>query len=172
MSDDALLLAASSAVREDTPFAFSIRKKPPRAYADFLSRARNYVNAEATTSKKSGSAKTHRGNPEGDRRKEKGPVEASTGHNRQPRDEKRPRDSGPSSVRSRRPRYEKYQELTATIEEIFVNSRSEVDFRPPAPLRGKVPEKHKDKFCLFHNAAGHTTATCFDLKDEIEYLIR
>ena len=35
-----------------------------------------------------------------------------------------------------------------------------------------MPEKHKDKFCLFHNAAGHTTATCFDLKDEIEYLIR
>ena len=34
-----------------------------------------------------------------------------------------------------------------------------------------MPEKHKDKFCLFHNAAGHTTATCFDLKDEIEYLI-
>ena len=28
------------------------------------------------------------------------------------------------------------------------------------------------KFYLFHNANGHTTATCFDLKDEIEYLIR
>ena len=60
----------------------------------------------------------------------------------------------------------------ATIEEIFVSSRSEVDFRPPTPLKGKVPEKHKDKFCLYHNAAGHTTATCLDLKDEIEYLIR
>ena len=35
-----------------------------------------------------------------------------------------------------------------------------------------MPEKHKDKFCLFHNAAGHTTATCLDLKDEIDYLIR
>ena len=34
-----------------------------------------------------------------------------------------------------------------------------------------MPEKHKDKFCVFHNAAGYTTATCFDLKDEIEYLI-
>ena len=58
------------------------------------------------------------------------------------------------------------------IEEIFVNSQSEVDFRPPAPLKGKVLEKHKDKFCLYHNAAGHTTATCFDLKDEIGYLIQ
>ena len=34
-----------------------------------------------------------------------------------------------------------------------------------------VPEKHKDKFCFYHNVAGNTTATCLDLKDEIEYLI-
>ena len=67
LSDDALLLAASFAVREDTPFAFSISKKPPRVYANFLGRARNYINAEAATSKKSDSVKTHRGNPEGDR---------------------------------------------------------------------------------------------------------
>ena len=39
-------------------------------------------------------------------------------------------------------------------------------------MKGNVSEKHKDKFCLFHNANGHTTATCFDLKNEIEYLIR
>ena len=39
-------------------------------------------------------------------------------------------------------------------------------------MKGKVPEKHKDKLCLFHNSPGHTTVTCFDLKDEIEYLIR
>ena len=66
LSDDALLLAASSAVRGDTPFTFSISKKPPRAYSYFLDRARNYVNAEASTSKKSGSAKASRGNLEGD----------------------------------------------------------------------------------------------------------
>ena len=38
-------------------------------------------------------------------------------------------------------------------------------------MKGNIPEKHKDKFCLFHNANNHMTATCFDLKDEIEYLI-
>ena len=133
LSDDALLLAASSVVREDTPFAFSISKKPPRAYTDFLGRARNYINAEASTSKKSGSAKASCDNPERDRRKEmKRPVEAPIGNNQQPHDEKRPRDSGPGSrsgaARSRKPRYDRYQELTANIEEIFVNSQSEVDF--------------------------------------------
>ena len=60
LSDDAMLLAASFAVHEDTPFAFSISRKPPRAYSDFLDRAKNYVNAEASTSKKFGSAKTSR----------------------------------------------------------------------------------------------------------------
>ena len=39
-------------------------------------------------------------------------------------------------------------------------------------IKEKILKKHKDKFCLFHNANGHTTAMCFDLKDEIEYLIR
>ena len=58
LSDDSLLLVASSAVREDMPFTFSISKKPPRAYSDFLGRARNYINAEASTLKKSGFAKT------------------------------------------------------------------------------------------------------------------
>ena len=56
LSDDPLLLAASSAVREDTPFAFSISNKPSRAYSDFR-RSRNYINVEVSTSKKSGPAK-------------------------------------------------------------------------------------------------------------------
>ena len=76
LSDDALLLAASSAVREDTPFAFFISKKPLRAYLDFLDRARNYVNAEASTSRKFGSAKSSWRNLEGDHWKEiKRPIE-------------------------------------------------------------------------------------------------
>ena len=74
--------------------------------------------------------------------------------------------------RARKLQYERYQELAALIEEISVNSRSEVDFRPPTPLKGMVLEKYKDKFCLYHNMFRHTTATCFVLKDEIEYLIR
>ena len=65
-SDDALLLVTSSAVREDTLFAFSINKKPPWTYFDFLERARNYINVEALTLKKSGAAKTSRGDSNGD----------------------------------------------------------------------------------------------------------
>ena len=131
LSDDALLLAASSAVRKDTPFEFSISKKSLLVYADFLGRARNYINAEASTLKKSDSSKASRGNPEGDRRKEmKRPLETPVDSNRQHRDKKRSRDSGPGlgAVRAPRPRYDKYQELTSTIEKIFVSSRSEVDF--------------------------------------------
>ena len=36
-------------------------------------------------------------------------------------------------------------------------------------MRGKASTKHKDKFCLFYNAHGHTTATYFDLKNKIGY---
>ena len=157
LSDDVLLLAANSTVREDTPFAFSINKKPQRSYSDFLDRAREYINVEALTSKKSGATKTSKGNPERDRRKEKKrPGETPVGGSEQPREDKRLRDSGPGykAARTRRQRYGKYHELTASIEKIFVNYRSEVDFRPPIPIKGKILEKHKDKLSLFHNVNG------------------
>ena len=69
LSDDALLLAATSAVHEDAPFAFFINKKLPQTNSNFLEWAKNYINHEALTSKKSGAAKISRGNPEEDRRK-------------------------------------------------------------------------------------------------------
>ena len=175
LSDDALLLAVSFAIREDTPFAFSINKKPPQTYSDFLDRARHYINAETLTSKKSGAVKTSRGNSKEDRRKEKKRLaETPVGGSHQSRDDKKHRDShlGNEAARAHKQRYGMYHELTASIEEIFVNSRSEVDFRPSLPKKGNVLEKHKDKFCLIHNTPGHTTVNCFDLKDEREFLIR
>ena len=95
LSDDALLLVASSAVREDTSFAFLINKKPPQLYSDFLERARNYVNAEALTSKRLGVVKNSPGNPKRDRQKEKKrPTETPAGGSQQPCEDKRPRDLG------------------------------------------------------------------------------
>ena len=35
LSDDALLLAASSGMHENMPFVFLINKKPPRTYSNF-----------------------------------------------------------------------------------------------------------------------------------------
>ena len=166
--------SATSAVREDAPFTFYINKKPPQTYSNFLERARNYINAETLTSKKSGAAKNSRGDPEGDLRKEnKRPLETSVRGSHQPHDNKKYCDVylGNEVARAHKQRYGTYHEFIASIEEIFINSRSEIDFLPPLPMKGKLMEKHNDKFCLFHNSPGHTTATCFDLKDEIEHLI-
>ena len=89
LSDDVLLLAANSAVREDTPFAFSVNKKRTRTYSDFLDRVRNYINAEALTLKKSRAAKTSLGDPKGDRWKErKRSADNSTRGSYQPHEEK------------------------------------------------------------------------------------
>ena len=59
-----------------------------------------------------------------------------------------------------------------SIEEVFVSSRDEVSYPPTKPLKAKPSERNKEKFCLYHNTHGHTTSTCYDLKDEIENLIR
>lgn len=62
-SDDVILLAANAAMRGDTQFAFSINKKPPRTFSNFLGHAKNYINAEAETSKKSQPSKALKGIP-------------------------------------------------------------------------------------------------------------
>ena len=86
----------------------------------------------------------------------KRPAETPIGGSQQPHEDKKPRNSGSGYevARARKNRYNKYHELTASIEKIFVNYRSEVDFRPPIPIKGKILEKHKDKLSLFHNVNG------------------
>ena len=64
-------------------------------YSDFLDQARNYINAEALNSKKPGAMKSSRGNPEGDRQKDKKRlVETPVRGSQQPHEDKRHRDLG------------------------------------------------------------------------------
>ena len=39
-------------------------------------------------------------------------------------------------------------------------------------LKGDLNRRSKDKYCRFHRVHGHDTADCYDLKQEIEALIK
>ena len=89
LSDNVLLLAATSVVREDASFSFSINKKPSRTYSNFLERARNYINSKALASKNFGAANTSRGDSERGQQKEKKRLaKTSEGGSHRLRDEK------------------------------------------------------------------------------------
>ncbi len=45
-------------------------------------------------------------------------------------------------------------------------------FRPPPPMRETGVPRNPRKYCRFHRDRGHDTEDCFQLRDEIEALIR
>ena len=42
----------------------------------------------------------------------------------------------------------------------------------PGKLKGDPNKRPRDKYCRFHQDHGHDTANCYDLKQQIEVLIR
>ncbi|PON42246.1 hypothetical protein PanWU01x14_283620 [Parasponia andersonii] len=47
-----------------------------------------------------------------------------------------------------------------------------VSYRRPLPIKGKGARKDQNKYYWFHRNNGHNTNDYYDLKDEIEGLIR
>ena len=44
--------------------------------------------------------------------------------------------------------------------------------KKPEPLKTPFGRKNKNKYCRYHRDYGHDTEDCFELKEEIEALIR
>ncbi|XP_074374786.1 uncharacterized protein LOC141715207 [Apium graveolens] len=76
--------------------------------------------------------------------------------------------SPPSSYDNRASRY---TPLAASIEHIFEVNKNIGLFRKPEAL-SSWQSKDKKKYCEYHESSGHNTHECWQLKDEIEALIK
>ena len=72
----------------------------------------------------------------------------------------------------RRDQYENYAVLSDSKDRIFAMEMNKENFGRPYPIKTPNKYRNKDKFCAYHNEAGHTTSKCWALKDVIEELIR
>ncbi|XP_075645690.1 uncharacterized protein LOC142616796 [Castanea sativa] len=86
------------------------------------------------------------------------------GRTREGRDDRRPKP--PTG------RYTNFTPLNTPIDQVLMQIKDEENLAFPGKLKGDPNRRPRDKYCRFHQDHGHDTADCYDLKQQIEALIR
>ena len=69
-------------------------------------------------------------------------------------------------------KFTSFTPLTASIDQVLMQIKDEGALTFPGKLKGDPNKRPRDKYCRFHCDHGHDTASCYDLKQQIEALIR
>ena len=127
--------------------------------SEVLYRATKYMNAEDTLSARE--EKPKKKERQDDSRQDQGRKKAWT---RNRRNERRPKPLGG--------RFTSFTQLTAPVDQVLMQIKNEEALTYPGKLKGDLNRRSKDKYCRFHQDHGHDTADCYDLKPQIEALIK
>ena len=161
--DDKLLLAAFHNRVNSDLFIHKLYEKEPQSMAELVHSAQNFMNAEdAITAKKRKRVKRTEANPvrhtdQGPRPK-KGRAE-----------EKKDRDNKKASPSARN---QQYMPLNVPFEQVLMQIKDDPSLKWPEKMKGDPNKRNRNKYCRFHRDHGHNTDECFDLKQQIENLIR
>ena len=80
------------------------------------------------------------------------------------RDERRPKPPGGI--------FTSFTPLTAPVNQVLMQIKDEEALTYPGKLKKDPNRRSKDKYCCFHRDHNHDTAGCYDLKQQIEALIK
>ncbi|XP_059650655.1 uncharacterized protein LOC132296472 [Cornus florida] len=165
-ADDKVALAAFMGGLQTSRFLFSLSEEPPTNMAELLVRAKRHMNAEDAMIAGKGK--------EGEDKKSDKKRPALT-----IRDEKETKYKKPMVNQNERAsryknteRYTNYTPLNMPIDQVFLQIQDESYLKWPPKLKSDPARRPRDKCCRFHKDHGHATEDCFDLKDQIETLIR
>ena len=127
--------------------------------SDVLSRATKYMNGEDVLSARE--EKPKKRERQDDTRQDQGRKKARTGDRR---DKRRPKPPGG--------RFTSFTPLTAPVDQVLMQIKDEEALTYPRKLKGDPNKRSKDKYCRFHWDHGHDMADFYDLKQQIETLIK
>nr|POE56966.1 hypothetical protein CFP56_38394 [Quercus suber] len=158
-ADDKILIAAFTNGLRNGKFLFSLYKNDTKTMSKVLYRATKYMNAEdALQAREEKSRKRERQEDE-----------------RQDQGRKRPRPGDRRDERLSKPpggRFTSFTLLTTPIDQVLMQIKDERTLTFPEKLKGDPSKHSRDKYCRFHRNHGHDTTNCYDLKQQIEALIR
>ena len=60
----------------------------------------------------------------------------------------------------------------APVDQVLMQIKDEEALTYPGKLKGDPNRRSKNKYCRFHRDHGHDTTNCYDLKQQIEALIK
>ena len=84
-------------------------------------------------------------------------------------EDKRDRDSRKAGPPTRN---QNYTPLNAPLDQVLMQIKDDPSLKWPEKMKGDPNKRNKNKYCRFHRNHGHDTDECFDLKQQIENLIR
>ena len=69
-------------------------------------------------------------------------------------------------------RFTSFTPLTTPIDQVLMQIKDEGALTFLEKLKGDPNKRSRDKYCRFHRDHGHDIVDCYDLKQQIETLIR
>ena len=158
-ADDKILVVAFTNGLRKGKLLFSLYKNDPKSMSKVLYRATKYMNAEdALLAREENTRKRERME---DARQDQGRKKPRTGDRR---DERRPKPSGG--------RFTSFILLNALLDQVLMQIEDEGTLTFPRKLKSDPSKRSRNKYCRFHRDHGHDMADCYDLKQQIEALIR
>ncbi|XP_065622347.1 uncharacterized protein LOC136064490 [Quercus suber] len=150
-ADDKILVAAFTNGLRKGKFLFSLYNNDLKTMSEVLYRATKYMNAEDALLA----------------REEKPRKREQQEDARQDRDRKDDKRSKPPAGK-----FTNFTPLIALIDQVLMQIKDEGSLTFPEKLKGDLNKRSRDKYCRFHRDHGYDMADCYDLKQQIETLIR
>ena len=82
------------------------------------------------------------------------------------------RDKDDKKVGSSSGRNSSYTPLNAPFDQVLMQIKDEPSLKWPEKMKGDLSKWNKSKYCRFHQDHGHDTDECYNLKQQIEVLIK
>ena len=84
-------------------------------------------------------------------------------------EERKDRDNKKSAPLARN---QQYTPLNVSLEQVLMQIKDDPSLKWPEKMKGDPNKHNRNKYCRFHKDHGHDTDECFDLKQQVENLIR